>query len=53
MKRCGNCKWKFNEEICYKWISDSRICDKWEKRDREMKLESVNKENFEFEKIGE
>lgn len=47
-KRCGNCKWKFNEDICYKWTSDSGICDKWEKKPREMKLERKDKINYIF-----
>lgn len=43
IKRCGNCKWKFNEDICYKWVSDSGMCEKWEKRKRNSDIEMKEK----------
>lgn len=50
-KRCGNCKWKFNEDVCYKWSSDSEICDKWEKKPINLKLESVDGLKFNFKEV--
>lgn len=49
-KRCGNCaKYPF----CNRIENATSCCDFWVKKERNLKLERINGENFEFEKIGE
>ena len=49
-KRCTNCGYF---PFCQRIEKNTSYCDSWRKRERNLKLERINGENFEFEKIGE
>ena len=48
IKRCGNCGYF---PFCERIENQTSYCDKWVKRERELKLEFKDGENFIFKKI--
>lgn len=50
-KRCGNCEFRFNINVCTKWINDAGLCDRWKKRQRELMLEKKENELFYYKEI--